>query len=145
MTVLDAYAAIAYLRDEPAAERVATLLGAGGAALTAVGVGEVFDQMVRVGGADEEEVALDLAELGLLDAIDVDGALGARAGRLRADRYHRTRCPVSMADCLVAEAARMLGRPVATCDPHLLDVCYSDGIEVVVLPATDGSVWTPPS
>lgn len=144
MTVLDAYAVVAYLRDETAAERVATLLAAGTADLTAVGLGEVFDQMVRVAGGEEEELALDLAELGLLDAIAIDAALGAAAGRLRARYYHRTQCPVSMADCLAAETSRALASPVATSDPHLLGVCHAEGIGVIVLPATDGSIWKPP-
>jgi PIN domain nuclease of toxin-antitoxin system len=93
LTVLDAYAVVAYLRDEPAAESVAGLLTAREAALTAVSLGELFDQLVRVVGGDEEEeeeVALDLAELGLLDAVGVDAAVGAAAGRLRARHYHRT-------------------------------------------------------
>jgi PIN domain nuclease of toxin-antitoxin system len=144
LTILDAYAVIAYLRDEPAAEAVAGLLASGEAALTAVGLGEVFDQLVRVAGGDEEDVALDLAELGLLDALDVDAALGAAAGRFRARHYHRTRCPVSMADCVLAESGRTLARPVATSDPHLLGVCHAEGIGVIVLPGSDGSTWKPP-
>lgn len=144
MTVLDAYAVIAYLRDEPAAPSVARLLASGEAALTAVGVGEVFDQLVRVAGGDEEEVSLDLAELGLLDGIGISAALGAAAGRLRARCYHRTRCPVSMADCLLAETGRVLARPIATSDPHLLGVCHAEGIGVLVLPGSDGSLWKTP-
>lgn len=145
MTVLDAYAVIAYLRDEAAAEQVARLLGSGGANLTAVGLAEVFDQMAREAGADEEDLALDLAELGLLEAIPIEPAVGAGTGRLRARYYHRTRCAVSMADCVAAEAARALRRPLATSDPHLLDVCHSERIEVIVLPRSDGSTWQPPA
>jgi PIN domain nuclease of toxin-antitoxin system len=144
LTVLDAHAVVAYLRDEPGAASVAGLLTAREAALTAVGLGEVFDQLVRVAGGDEEEVALDLAELGLLDALGVDAALGAAAGRLRARHYHRTRRPVSMADCVVAETGRALARPVATSDPHLLGVCHAEDIGVIVLPGSDGSIWKPP-
>lgn len=143
MTVLDAYAVIAYLRDEPAAASVASLLASSVAALTAVGLGEVFDQLVRVAGADEEVVALDLAELGLLDGLSIDAALGAAAGRLRARYYHRTRCPVSMADCLLAETGRALVRPVATSDPQLLDICHAEGIGLIALPGSDGAHWEP--
>ncbi len=59
MTVLDAYAVIAYLRAEPAAREVRPLLVAGDANLTAVGVAEVLDHMVRLAGANEEDAALD--------------------------------------------------------------------------------------
>ncbi len=145
MTVLDAYAVTAYLRDEPAADEVGALLEASDAMLTAVGLGEVLDHLMRLAAADEEEAALDLAQLGLLEAIAVDPAVGAAAGRLRARRYHRTRCSVSMADCIAAEAARHRTAPLATSDPHLLDVCNVEGIDAIVLPGSDGSSWPGPS
>jgi predicted nucleic acid-binding protein len=141
VTVLDAYAVIAYLRDEPAAEDVRALLERGAATLTATGVAEVVDHLVRLAGADEDDAALDLAQLGLLDAIAIDAVVGSAAGRLRARHYQRTRCAVSMADCIAAEAARATGRPLATADPHLLDVCRAEDIASVPLPASDGTTW----
>jgi predicted nucleic acid-binding protein len=145
MTVLDAYAVIAYLKAEPAAREVRPLLDNGDAALTAAGVAEVLDHLVRLGGADEEDAVLDLAQLGLLEAIIVDSDLGVAAGRLRARRYHRSRCAVSMADCIAAEAARQTATSLATSDPPLLDLCRIEGIAAVVLTATDGTRWAPPN
>ncbi|MHB8452582.1 MAG: PIN domain-containing protein [Mycobacteriales bacterium] len=142
MIVLDSYAVIAYLRGERAAPQVRVLLDAGGAALTAVGVAEVLDHLVRLVGVDEEDAALDLAQLDLLDGIVVDSAVGGAAGLLRARHYHRTRRPLSMADCIAAHCARARAEPLATSDPHLLDVCHAEGIATVVLPGSDGSVWT---
>lgn len=142
MTVLDAYAVIAYLRAEPAAREVRPLLDTGDAALTAVGVAEVVDHLVRLAGAEEEDVVLDLAQLGLLEAIAVGSDLGLAAGRLRARRYHRNRCAVSMADCIAAEAARAGATSLATSDPHLLDLCHMEGIAAIVLAASDGTRWT---
>ena len=113
-------------------------------ALTAVGVAEVLDHLIRIVGANEEDAALDLAQLDLLDAIPVTAALGADAGRLRVRHYHRTRCPVSMADCVAAEAARSRAEPLATSDPDLLTVCHLEDIGRVVLPGSEGSIWTPP-
>lgn len=144
MTVLDAYAVIAYLRAEPAAGEVGPLLDSGDATLTAVGVAEVLDHLVRLAGADEEDAALDLAQLGLLEGTVVDSQLGLAAGRLRARRYHRSHCAVSMADCIAAEAAREAARSLATSDPHLLDVCHIEGISVIVLTGSDGTRWAPP-
>lgn len=143
MTVLDAYAVIAFLRAEPAAGEVRALLGTD-AQLTSVGVAEVLDHLVRVVGADEEEATLDLAQLGILDGTVVDSAIGAEAGRLRARRYHRARCAVSMADCIAAQTSRSRGEPLATSDPHLLDLCHAEGIPTVVLSGRDGSRWTRP-
>lgn len=143
MTILDAYAVLAFLKDEAAAGEVEQLIIDGGA-LTAVGVAEVIDHLVRLGGADEEEATLDLAQLGLDDAIAVDGNLAGAAGRFRARRYHRTRCPISLADCVAAEAARHSGQPLASADPALLDACHREQIDVTALPGTDGSRWSPP-
>jgi predicted nucleic acid-binding protein len=145
LTVLDAYAVIAFLRAEPAAPEVNPLLKRRGAALTTVGVAEVLDHLIRILGVDEEDATLDVAQLGLLDGIPVSPALGAAAGRLRARRYHRSRCAVSMADCIAAEAARSRAEPLATSDPDLLRLCHIEDIARTVLPQSDGSVWTPPS
>jgi predicted nucleic acid-binding protein len=142
LTVLDAYAVIAYLRGERAAPEVGRLLDAGDAVLTAVGVAEVLDHLVRLVGADEEDATLDLAQLDLLDGIVIDSAVGASAGRLRARRYHRSRCRVSMADCIAAEVAHVRADPLATSDPHLLDLCHAEHIATLVLPGSDGSRWT---
>ncbi len=143
MTVLDAYAVIAYLRGEAAADDVHPLLGRDAAELTAVGLAEVIDHLVRLAGAHEDEAVLDLAQLGLLDALPVAAGIGNAAGRLRARHYHRTKCPISMADCVAAETARRTQRPLATADPDLLGVCQTEAIAYLALPGSDGTTWTP--
>lgn len=145
MTILDAYAVIAYLRSEPAADEVRPLLDGGDAALTAVGVAEVLDYLIRLAGADEETAALDLAQLGLLDGVAVGSEVALGAGRVRARYYHRIGCAVSMADCIAAEVARLRGTPLATSDPHLLDLCRIERISSVALTASDGTRWSPPT
>jgi predicted nucleic acid-binding protein len=143
LTVLDAYAVIAYLRGEPAAAAVRSLLESGDAQLTAVGVSEVLDHLIRLFGADEDDAVLDLAQLGLLEPPALDAAVAANSGRLRARYYHRKLCAISMADCVAAETARAAGAALATADPQLLDVCDAENIDVVVLCGSDGSVWKP--
>ena len=143
--MLDAYSVIAFLRDEPAADEVASLLRSEDASLTAVGVGEVVDHLIRLAGGDEDDVFLDLAELGLSDALPIDAQAGAGAGRLRARYYHRTRCPVSMADCVAAAVAHDRALPLATSDPHLLELCHAEGIDTVVLLGSNGIKWRPSS
>ena len=145
MTVLDAYAVIAFLRAEPAAAQVKDVLKQADAGLTVVGVAEVLDHLIRMVGADEEDATLDVAQLGLLDGIPVTPDLGAAAGRLRARHYHRKQCVVSMADCIAAETARARNEQLATSDPHLLDVCHTENIGHLVLPQSDGSTWSPPA
>lgn len=139
MIVLDGYAVLALLKDERAAADVAALLARNDEArLTAVGVAEVVDHLVRIAGADPEEAALDLAQLGLAEALPVDTAAGVRAGLLRAARYHRKERPVSLADCVAAETARSWDGRLATSDPHLHELCHDEGIGVIPLPGSSG-------
>ena len=141
--ILDAYAVLALLKGEPAALHVQRILATADApALTAVGVAEVLDHLVRLEGATEDDAALDLAQLGLAEAIGVSADLGARAGLLRARNYHRSTRAVSLADCVAAEAARAARAPLVTADPHLLELCRDEKIDSVVLPDTRGRVWS---
>lgn len=84
MIVLDAYAVLAYLRDERAAEEVGELLRTP-TVLTAVNASEVLDQLVQLAPVS--------AEMGLL------------AGRLRARHDDRQRMAVR------AEEGRMHALP----------------------------------
>jgi PIN domain nuclease of toxin-antitoxin system len=143
MTVLDAFAVVALLRGEPAAPEVRPLLESGDAVLTALGLAEVIDHLVHVVGASDEEAALDVAQLGLTDALVVDADLGLRAGLLRSRHYHRTQRAVSLADCVAAEAARTLGTGLVTADPHLLELCRDERIASIPIPDASGSRWSP--
>src|SRR5262249_26231240 len=129
-----------------AAPEVRSVLRAGEpAVLTVVGVAEVLDHLIRIVGADEEEAALDLAQLDLVDPPNLEEMAAAAAGMLRARRYHPTRCAVSLADCIAAEVTRLNGARLATSDPHLLDVCHREGIGIHPLTASDGTTWSPPT
>ncbi|MCC5951195.1 MAG: PIN domain-containing protein [Acidimicrobiia bacterium] len=144
MIVLDAYAVLAFLKGETAAPEVGSLLGAQEpTALTVIGVAEVLDHLIRVVGADDEDAALDLAQLDLLNPLDLDERTAAAAGLLRARHYHRTRCAVSLADCIAAEVTRNLGSQLATSDPHLLEVCHRESIGIHSLTASNGTRWSP--
>jgi PIN domain nuclease of toxin-antitoxin system len=143
LTVLDAYAVLALLKGEAAAPMVQQLLAHDrDAALTPLGLAEVLDHLVRIEGATDEDAVLDLAQLGLVEPASLDAPLAMRAGLLRARHYDRKQRAVSLADCVAAEAARSAGVPLASADPHLLDLCHDEAIEVVVLPDSQGRTWT---
>lgn len=99
LTVLDAYAVLAYLRDERAAEAVGELL-AEPTVLTVVNAAEVLDQLVRVYGRDADEVHVDLVMLAHtgMQLGEISAEVGLLAGRLRARHYHRERMALSLAD-----------------------------------------------
>ena len=142
--ILDAYAVIALLRGEPAADAVQKLLAVDAdAALTALGLAEVVDFLVRLARVDEEDAALDVAQLRLADMHPVTAEIALRAGLLRARHYHRRDRAVSLADCVVAETARLHATSVVTSDPHLLDTCAAEGIAVIALPDSQGRTWSP--
>ena len=141
MTVLlDAFALIALLRDEPAADEVENILRRGVAAMSAVNLAEALDVLQRVDGIgrarlDEltgpllrESVALWVVE----ERTARDGA------EVRARHYHRTRAPLSLADCLLVAAARGADAAVATADRPLAGAARAEDVEVLGLPDARG-------
>lgn len=144
MIVLDAYAVIAFLRGEPAAEQVRGLLEGGEEIrLTSTGLAEVIDNLVRRMGVDPEEAVLDVAQLGVGPAMQIDASTGQLAGLLRAQHFHARTREVSLADCVAAAAAQEAGARLATSDGPLLDLCHEEEIGYIVLPNSSGEVWAP--
>jgi PIN domain nuclease of toxin-antitoxin system len=139
MTVLDAYAVLAYLRAESCAEEVAALLRQP-TILTAANAAEVLDQLVRVYRSDPDDVHADLALLAEagMELVPVTPDQGLAAGRLRAQHYHRERCAVSLADCLAAATALDENRALATADPALAELVRAVGGKVHPLADSKG-------
>jgi predicted nucleic acid-binding protein len=139
VTVLDAYAVIAYLRGEPSAQEVADLLRAP-TLLVAVNAAEVVDQLVRVFGRDADDVLADLALLSTarMTIRPVSAELGLEAGRLRAQHYDAKACAVSLADCVAAATALAESLPLATADPALAALVRAEGGQVTPLPDSTG-------
>jgi PIN domain nuclease of toxin-antitoxin system len=140
VTVLDAYAVLAYLRDEPAAAEVEHLLR-GPSLLSAVNAAEVVDQLVRVYRRDADDAHTDLALLSYAGMVvePVSAQVGLHAGRLRARHYHRDERPVSLADCVAAATALAQRRPLATADAALAGVVRAERGELLALPDSRGS------
>lgn len=139
MTVLDAYALLAFLMAEPAADDVEALLRSA-TVISAINTAEVLDQLVRVQGRDIDDVHADLATLSQagVQVMAVTSGLGYEAGRLRAVHYHRDRRPVSLADCVAAATALAVDLPLATSDPDLAAVVRAEGGAVHPLPDSAG-------
>jgi predicted nucleic acid-binding protein len=139
MTVLDAYAVVAYLRDEPAAAQVEQLLRSP-TVLSAANAAEVIDQLVRIHRHDADDVHAELAMLAIegMEIAPVTSELGLLAGRLRARHYHRETLALSLADCLAAATALSESRALATADPPLVALLLAEGGQVCVLPDSAG-------
>jgi len=136
VTLLDAYALVAWLAGEPCAPEVRPFIQAG-SSIASVNLAEVVDRMARIYDADVG-ADLDLLTSTGLDVVPLDTGLAVRAGELRGRRYDRRTADVSMADCIAAVTALDLGVPLATSDPALAAVVVAEGGTVVALPDSRG-------
>lgn len=139
MTLLDAYALVAFLADEPAAAEVERLLRGGDTAVLVVNLAEALDVTQRAHGVSEAELRAALEPLlGDVVAVTVQREDAAwRAAELRTKYYDRRSCPLSLADCLLLAAAD--GDSVATADFALAGALRAEGMRVVPLPDSAGS------
>ncbi len=135
MTVLlDAFALIALMAEEPAADQVEVLMRQGDTAITAVNLAEALDVLQRVQGISRERLETLTAPLvgSGLALVAIDERIARDAGDIRARRYHRTRAPVSLADCILLAAAGASDE-LATADAPLIAVAEAEGIRVRAL------------
>ncbi len=133
--LLDAFALIALLADEPAADEVEALLRGGEAAITAVNLAEALDVLQRVQGIPSERLqAVTTPLVGeRMRLLPIDERIARDAADIRARRYHRTRAPVSLADCILL-AATGESDALATADGPLIRVAEAENVQVRALP-----------
>lgn len=135
MTLLDAYALVAFLVGGPATAEVRALLRDGDAAVATANLAEALDVSERVYSlpvARAMEVLEPLFEGSLL-TVSLDAGTARRAAEIRARHYHRTARPISLADAVLVATAGP-GDRIATADPHVLVVAEAEGAEAVSLP-----------
>lgn len=136
--VLDAFALIALLRDEPAADAVEALLRDDELTMPAINLAEAWDVLRRVDRVDERRLAAVMSPL-LADRVQivpVGERLAREAAELRLRHYHRSRSPLSLADCVLLAAAG--DAAVATADRPLARAARAEGLEVIGLPDQRG-------
>jgi PIN domain nuclease of toxin-antitoxin system len=140
--ILDAYALIAYLAGERAADEVEQLLRGGDdpPAISPVNAGEVVDRLTRVAGHDLNRVLRELLRLrdGGLEILTVDAFDGLCAGALRQRFYDRRHAPLSLADCAALTAAVRHGQRLATADAPLATAARAMSLDVAALPDSSG-------
>lgn len=134
MIVLDATALVALARDEPSAAEVEGIIRGGRAAISAVNVAEVADVLVR-----RHAVPLESLDRLVTGVTIRPGALvdARRAGELRARHYHRSRRPLSLADCFVLACAGV-DDEIATSDQGIADTAHDEGVALRPLPNSHG-------
>lgn len=135
MTLLDAYALVAYLVGGPAQGKVKSILREGKTAVATANLVETFDIGERLYGlpvsrASEKIEGLFATSLAI---VSLDEHLARRAAELRVEHYHRSRRPLSLADVILIASARS-GDCIATADPDVLSTAEELRIETVELP-----------
>jgi uncharacterized protein with PIN domain len=138
--LLDAYALTALLAGEPAAEEVGELIAGAPAAVSAPNLAEAADRLARIYGIAVERTRAAVETLEQSTDLKVRAAERPhawRAAELRVKHYHRTRCPLSLGDCLLLAATAHQDR-LATADPHVLAIADEEQIEWIALPDSRG-------
>lgn len=121
--VFDGYALLAWLREEPGAQYVTTLLSAvqageflGG--ISVVNLGEIYYSIVRRDGDELAATVLsDMREFGWV-VHDVDEISALAAARLKA------LFPISYADAFALACAQEQGAALVTGDPEILAAAH---------------------
>jgi PIN domain nuclease of toxin-antitoxin system len=136
VTILDAYALVAFLVAGPAAAQVRGILRDGSTAIVTANLAEALDVSKRIYGLSIERAmeVLDPLIGGTLTPIVVDVPLARRAAEVRAQHYHRSTRPISLADCCLLAAAGPDDR-IATSDPDVLAVAAVEALQSIRLPA----------
>lgn len=124
MIVLDAWALLAYLRNESASARVEQGWDSNGAAMCSVNLGEALYAEIRTSGRGAAEAAITAARR-QMTLVDPDWELVSAAAEIKA------RGGLSYADAFCVATAQQLGAPLWTGDPEL--VALSDEVEIVDL------------
>lgn len=134
LLIFDAYPLIAALRDEPASHAVAALLDVPdrAKAVSSINAAEVIATVARLAGTRSDAVADEL-ELWLdagLRVVPLTWQSARDAAAIRTAHYHRSRSPVSLADCAAIALAAEVGGTLVSSDPPMLRIARNLGIEV---------------
>jgi predicted nucleic acid-binding protein len=135
VTLLDAYALIAFLVGGPATQQVRAILREGDAGVATANLVEVLDVSQRVYRVPTSRTLETLEPLleGPLTAVRLGLTVARRAADIRARHYHRSSRPISLADAVLIGSAES-GDRIATADPDVLAVAEAEKIGSIVLP-----------
>jgi predicted nucleic acid-binding protein len=126
LVVLDSWALLAYLGDEPAAGQVESAWIAEGAAISSINLGEVLYIRIRSHGEKSANDAV-AAIRGPLEVVDPDWALVSTAAAIKA------RGGLSYADAFCIATALRANARLLTGDPEIIERAAHHSCEVVDL------------
>jgi predicted nucleic acid-binding protein len=126
LVVLDSWALLAYLKDEPPAERIEKEWLSQGAAISSVNLGETL--YIRIRERGETAATADIETIRRrCEVVNPDWALVFSAARIKANGG------LSYADSFCIATAECLGAPLLTGDPEIIALSDHARCEVVDL------------
>lgn len=141
-TLLDAYALVALLAEEPAAEDVEQLLRKGDCWVVVFNLAEAIDISSRVHGLRDDEVRQAVEPLvlgGSLSILTSADREAWAAANLRGKHYEKRSRALSLADCFLLAHALDHAWSIATADPPLAQAARAEGVEIFPLPDSSGN------
>jgi uncharacterized protein with PIN domain len=140
LTLLDAFALVAFLTDEPAASEVEELLDSGATAMTTVNLAEAIDVVARGRKRDPHELRTFTAHLfvDLVDLLAPDEDDAWRAAAIRSKHYRRRVRALSIADCFLLACALNGDHTIATSDPAVVATAREERVPFISLPDSAG-------
>ena len=119
--ILDAFAFMAYLENEPGAERIETILedvqeGKAHAYISIINLGEVIYNTERRYGLAKAQDTLALIQRMPIEVLPADNQTVLAAAHIKANH------PISYADAFVVVAAQKLNGIIMTGDPEFQDI-----------------------
>jgi predicted nucleic acid-binding protein len=128
LVVFDSWALLAYLGDEPAAERIESAWLRDGAAISSINLGEAL--YIRIRSVGEESARADVDRVrGLLQVTEPDWPLVSTATSIKA------RGGLSYADAFCVATALHAEAALWTGDPEIIGLAAQRSCEVVDLRA----------
>lgn len=140
MKLVDAYALVALIADERAADEVEGILRGGDAAIVIVNLAEAIDVSRRSHGfpiGDVREILEPLLGEALVVLVSAEREAWL-ATELRTRHYSRKTSALSLADCLLLAHALVGGDQIATSDAPLADAGRAEGVAIIALPDSTG-------
>ena len=126
MVILDSWALLAYLKDEPAAGRIESEWIGSEAAISSINLGEVLYIHIRATGETSARADVETIRR-RLNVVEPDWSLVMAAAAIKANGG------LSYADAFCVATALHLNAPLWTGDPEIIDQAAQHSCEVVDL------------
>jgi uncharacterized protein with PIN domain len=142
VALLDAYAVVALVTEEPAAAEVEAIIRAGECSVVVTNLAEAIFTIRRSYGwtLEQTRAVLDpMLVTGVLQTVSSSEEHAWQAAQLRVKHYDRKTRAVSLADCFLLAHGLAADDVIATADQPLVSAAVEEGVGIIGLPDTTGA------